>query len=204
MQRSNDKSLFQWPITRRSFWLLSNVLEKMGFKLVTLLIVCSINLECIAGSCLCHVVPNFSCPPPPYCCESGMYTFDECGCCLECAKSELQPCGASAQIDGTGGGKCAKGLSCLKTCSKRWPLTIKAGFLPGKLLFFLNYLPLHALQYDISEMRELTWFHPHSLIICILFSDKFYLLESKIQTKWWDANCKKKDIYRILDQFCLF
>ena len=163
MQRSNDKSLFQWPITRRSFWLLSNVLEKMGFKLVTLLIVCSINLECIAGSCLCHVVPNFSCPPPPYCCESGMYTFDECGCCLECAKSELQPCGASAQIDGTGGGKCAKGLSCLKTCSKRWPLTIKAGFLPGKLLFFLNYLPLHALQYDtdISEMRQLTWFHPN-------------------------------------------
>ena len=90
----------------------------MGFKLVTLLIVCSINLECIAGSCLCHVVPNFSCPPPPHCCESGMYTFDECGCCLECAKSELQPCGGSQPIRGTGSGQCAKGLSCLKTCSK--------------------------------------------------------------------------------------
>ena len=64
------------------------------------------------------ILMSTSCPPPPYCCESGMYTFDECGCCLECAKSELQPCGASAQIDGTGGGKCAKGLSCLKTCSK--------------------------------------------------------------------------------------
>ena len=59
--------------------------------------------------CLCHVVPNFSCPPPPNCCESGVYAYDECGCCLTCAKSELQPCGSI-------GGQCAKGLSCLKTC----------------------------------------------------------------------------------------
>ena len=65
-------------------------------------------------SCLCHVIPNFSCPPPPHCCESGFYTFDECGCCMTCAKAELQECGGPSNSRG----KCAKGLACLKTCSK--------------------------------------------------------------------------------------
>ena len=84
--------------------------------------------------CLCHIIPNYSCPPPPHCCESGMqtnvdcfndhlikrqlttgqYTFDECGCCMTCAKAELQVCGGPNESSG----KCAQGLSCLKTCSK--------------------------------------------------------------------------------------
>ncbi len=68
----------------------------------------------IAEGCLCHVIPNFQCPPPPHCCESGQYTHDECGCCLTCAKAELQPCGGPAGDHG----KCAQGLGCLKTCSK--------------------------------------------------------------------------------------
>ena len=29
---------------------------------------------------------NLQCPEPPACCESGQYAFDECGCCLKCAK----------------------------------------------------------------------------------------------------------------------
>ena len=29
------------------------------------------------------------CPEPPTCCESGYYAFDECGCCLKCAKVYL-------------------------------------------------------------------------------------------------------------------
>lgn len=62
--------------------------------------------------CLCHVIPNYQCPPPPHCCESGQYTFDECGCCLTCAKSELQECGGPSGSKG----RCAKGLACLKTC----------------------------------------------------------------------------------------
>ena len=65
-------------------------------------------------ACLCHLIPNFQCPPPPHCCESGQYAKDECGCCLTCAKSELQPCGGPAGAHG----KCATGLQCLKTCSK--------------------------------------------------------------------------------------
>ncbi len=82
------------------------------FFLTLALIICC--LPKYSEGCLCHVIPNFACPPPPHCCESGQYTYDECGCCLTCAKSELQPCG------GPGGdhGKCAQGLSCLKTCSK--------------------------------------------------------------------------------------
>ena len=65
-------------------------------------------------ACLCHLIPNFQCPPPPHCCESGLYAKDECGCCLTCAKSELQPCGGPSGAHG----KCASGLQCLKTCSK--------------------------------------------------------------------------------------
>lgn len=68
----------------------------------------------VTDSCLCHVIPNFSCPPPPHCCESGQYTFDECGCCMTCAKSELQECGGPSESRG----KCSEGLACLKTCSK--------------------------------------------------------------------------------------
>ncbi len=67
-----------------------------------------------AEACLCHVIPRFSCPPPPRCCESGYYTFDECGCCMTCAKAELQECGGPSGSRG----KCSKGLACLKTCSK--------------------------------------------------------------------------------------
>ncbi len=65
-------------------------------------------------ACLCRVIPNYSCPPPPHCCESGEYTFDECGCCMTCAKAELQECGGPSEENG----KCASGLQCLKTCSK--------------------------------------------------------------------------------------
>ena len=65
-------------------------------------------------ACLCHLIPNFQCPPPPHCCESGQYAKDECGCCLTCAKSELQQCGGPSGAHG----KCATGLQCLKTCSK--------------------------------------------------------------------------------------
>ena len=65
-------------------------------------------------ACLCHLIPNFQCPPPPHCCESGQYAKDQCGCCLTCAKSELQPCGGPSGDHG----KCASGLQCLKTCSK--------------------------------------------------------------------------------------
>lgn len=66
-----------------------------------------------SDGCLCHVIPNFACPPPPNCCESGTYTYDECGCCLTCAKDELQPCGGPSGSHG----KCAQGLACLKTCT---------------------------------------------------------------------------------------
>ena len=52
------------------------------------------------------------CPPPPSCCESGQYAYDECGCCLKCAKAELQKCGGASDISG----KCAEDLQCLKTC----------------------------------------------------------------------------------------
>ena len=144
----------------------------MGFKLVTLLIVCSINLECIAGSCLCHVVPNFSCPPPPYCCESGMYTFDECGCCLECAKSELQPCGASAQIDGTGGGKCAQGLACLKTCSK-WIVQTEVFCWS----FFFGITVSRIILPLFYAWGNADWtFICYSLIFCISFSSTTFFL----------------------------
>ena len=65
-------------------------------------------------ACLCHLIPNFQCGDPPPCCESGQYAKDECGCCLTCAKSELQPCGGPSGAHG----KCSSGLQCLKTCSK--------------------------------------------------------------------------------------
>ena len=54
------------------------------------------------------------CPAPPSCCESGQYAYDECGCCLKCARAELQTCGGASDISG----KCAGGLQCLKTCSE--------------------------------------------------------------------------------------
>ena len=65
-------------------------------------------------ACLCHLIHNFQCPPPPTCCESGQFAKDECGCCLTCAKAELQPCGGPSGAHG----KCSTGLQCLKTCSK--------------------------------------------------------------------------------------
>ena len=74
----------------------------------------SFNQQSSVEACLCHLIPNFQCPPPPHCCESGQYTKDECGCCLTCAKSELQPCGGPSGAHG----KCSSGLQCLKTCSK--------------------------------------------------------------------------------------
>jgi len=66
----------------------------------------------IASSCICLLIKNFKCPEPPTCCESGQYAFDECGCCLKCAKAELQTCGGASDISG----RCADGLQCLKTC----------------------------------------------------------------------------------------
>ena len=58
--------------------------------------------------------PSYQCPAPPTCCESGQYALDECGCCLKCAKAELQTCGGANDISG----RCASGLQCLKTCCK--------------------------------------------------------------------------------------
>jgi len=83
-------------------------------SLLLLLLVLLTGGTVVVEACLCHVIPNFSCPPPPHCCESGMYTFDECGCCMTCAKAELQECGGPSGSRG----KCSKGLTCLKTCSK--------------------------------------------------------------------------------------
>jgi len=62
-------------------------------------------------ACLCKLI-KFKCPAPPTCCESGQYALDECGCCLKCAKAELQTCGGANDISG----RCASGLQCLKTC----------------------------------------------------------------------------------------
>ena len=59
------------------------------------------------------------CPAPPTCCESGQYTYDECGCCQKCAKAELQTCGGASGISG----KCGSGLQCLKTCCKFYILS---------------------------------------------------------------------------------
>ena len=78
------------------------------------LVLVGLHLPGPAEACLCHVIPNFTCPPPPRCCESGYYAKDECGCCLTCAKAELQPCGGPNGAEG----KCAPGLQCLKTCGK--------------------------------------------------------------------------------------
>ena len=64
------------------------------------------------GACLCKVLPNYQCPEPPRCCDSGYYTLDTCGCCLTCAKSELQQCGGPNDVQGI----CGEGLGCLKTC----------------------------------------------------------------------------------------
>ena len=60
------------------------------------------------------LITSLQCPAPPTCCESGQYAYDECGCCLKCAKAELQTCGGASDISG----KCAQGLQCLKTCSE--------------------------------------------------------------------------------------
>ena len=35
----------------------------------------------------------------PVCCPSGMYTLDECGCCLTCAKDFGETCGGPFQVD---------------------------------------------------------------------------------------------------------
>ena len=60
------------------------------------------------------LITSLQCPAPPTCCESGQYAYDECGCCLKCAKAELQTCGGASDILGL----CAQGLQCLKTCSE--------------------------------------------------------------------------------------
>jgi len=81
------------------------------------LIVCAISTLLIllnidhTFSCLCKLL-KFKCPAPPTCCESGQYALDECGCCLKCAKAELQTCGGANDITG----RCGSGLQCLKTC----------------------------------------------------------------------------------------
>jgi len=63
--------------------------------------------------CLCLLLgSSYKCPEPPSCCESGYYALDECGCCMKCAKAELQTCGGASSISG----RCGDGLQCLKTC----------------------------------------------------------------------------------------
>ena len=37
-------------------------------------------------------------PQTPVCCPSGMYTLDECGCCLTCAKDFGETCGGPFQV----------------------------------------------------------------------------------------------------------
>lgn len=101
----------QFPITYSPFSLRANILVvSVAFILYFTLNPTTSSVE----ACLCHLIPNFKCPPPPPCCESGQYAKDECGCCLTCAKSELQPCGGPSGAHG----KCSSGLQCLKTCSK--------------------------------------------------------------------------------------
>ena len=92
---------------------LLSVRANFGLIFLTFVMYFTYNQQSVEA-CLCHLIPNFQCPPPPHCCESGQYTKDECGCCLTCAKSELQPCGGPSGAHG----KCESGLQCLKTCSK--------------------------------------------------------------------------------------
>ena len=64
-----------------------------------------------------------------------MYSYDECGCCLVCAKSELRSCGGGQNKNE---GQCAKGLSCLKTCCKYFKLFIKITHPPSREHFSLK------------------------------------------------------------------
>jgi len=59
-------------------------------------------------SCSCGTFPCQT----PVCCPSGMYTLDECGCCLTCAKDFGETCGGPFQTAGT----CARDLRCLRQC----------------------------------------------------------------------------------------
>jgi hypothetical protein len=75
-------------------------------RLLLLLTACAssvLSLSCICGSFPCQT---------PVCCPSGMYTPDECGCCLTCAKDEGESCGGPFQISGT----CSRNLRCLRQC----------------------------------------------------------------------------------------
>jgi len=74
--------------------------------LVLVLALCAssaLSLSCSCGTFPCQT---------PVCCESGMYTPDECGCCLTCAKDLGDQCGGPFQISGT----CARDLRCLRQC----------------------------------------------------------------------------------------
>merc|ERR1712158_244392 len=59
-------------------------------------------------SCSCGTFPCQT----PVCCPSGMYTLDECGCCLTCAKDFGETCGGPFQTAGTR----ARDLRCLRQC----------------------------------------------------------------------------------------
>ena len=60
-------------------------------------------LICCLGNLLsCYLTTAFlQCliPQTPVCCPSGMYTLDECGCCLTCAKDFGEKCGGPFQVD---------------------------------------------------------------------------------------------------------
>nr|API81345.1 venom toxin [Hemiscorpius lepturus] len=75
-------------------------------------------LICLLGSC----VYSLSCPcwrdrenldkycgPPPEECALGQ-TFDACGCCKVCFKTEGEDCGGPWKVYG----KCGEGLTCAK------------------------------------------------------------------------------------------
>lgn len=87
-------------------------MSPQGSFLALVLALVTIQHVSISSPCLCLLIKNYKCPEPPTCCESGQYSLDECGCCMKCAKAELQTCGGASDISG----KCGRGLQCLKTC----------------------------------------------------------------------------------------
>jgi len=76
--------------------------------LATLLLATSLAGLAAGLSCSCGVSPCQT----PACCPSGRYTWDECGCCLVCAKAEGETCGGPFRVAGT----CQEGSRCLRQC----------------------------------------------------------------------------------------
>ena len=73
-------------------------------------VLCSLAGLTAGLSCSCGVSPCQT----PACCPSGRYTWDECGCCLVCAKAEGETCGGPFRVAGT----CQEGSRCLRQCGE--------------------------------------------------------------------------------------